>query len=110
MKTFSWRYLHKFLLILSGATTGQQVRGKRGPFIGRNAELTKEWVNLDLASVTDADLAAWIPYFVLEVRNKNGEPYPPNTLCSLVMGLQCQLRSKARPINLLTDARIFQVH
>ena len=28
--------------------------------IGRSVELTKEWVNLDLTSVTDADLAAWI--------------------------------------------------
>ena len=63
--------------------------------IGRNAESTKEWVNPDLTSVTDADLAAWIPRFVLEIENKNGEPYPPNTLDGLVMGLQRQLHSAA---------------
>ena len=28
--------------------------------IGHSAELTKEWVNPDLTSVTDAGLAAWI--------------------------------------------------
>ena len=46
---------------------------------------------------------------MLEVRNKDGEHYQPNTLYSLVMGLQRQLRG-ARCVNLLTDARFFQVH
>ena len=40
--------------------------------IGRNTEWTKEWVNPDLTSVTDTDLAAWKPRFmyVLEVRTR----------------------------------------
>ena len=53
--------------------------------IGRNAASSSEWVNPDLNSVTDTDLAVWTPRFVLEVRNKDGEHYPPNTLYSLVM-------------------------
>ena len=76
--------------------------------IGRNAASSSEWVNPDLNSVTDTDLAVWTPRFVLEVRNKDGEHYPPNTLYSLVMGLQRQLRGAARCVNLLTDARFFQ--
>ena len=40
--------------------------------IGRNAASSSEWVNPDLNSVTDADLAVWAPRFVLEVRNKDG--------------------------------------
>ena len=37
--------------------------------------LRSEWVNPDLNSVTDTDLAVWTPRFVLEVRNKDGEHY-----------------------------------
>ena len=77
--------------------------------IGRNAASSYEWVNPDLNGVTDTDLAVWTPRFVLEVRNKDGEHYLPNTLYSLVMGLQRQLRG-ARCVNLLTDAHFFQVH
>ena len=77
--------------------------------IGRNAASSSEWVNPDLNSVTDTDLTVWTPRFMLEVRNKDGEHYQPNTLYSLVMGLQRQLRG-ARCVNLLTDARFFQVH
>ena len=43
--------------------------------IGRNAASSSEWVNPDLNSVTDTDLAVWTPRFVLEVRNKDGEHY-----------------------------------
>ena len=76
--------------------------------IGRNAASLSEWVNPDLNSVTNTDLAVWTPRFVLEVRNKDGEHYPPNTLYSLVMGLQRQLRGVVRCVNLLMDARFFQ--
>ena len=38
----------------------------------------------------------WLSKFVLEVRKKNGEPYPPNTLYQLICGLQCQLREHGR--------------
>ncbi len=30
----------------------------------------------------------WIRKFVLEVRKEDGQEYPPNSLASLVMGLQ----------------------
>ena len=46
---------------------------------------------------------------MLEVRNKDGEHYPPNTLYSLVIGLQRQIHGAARCVNLLTNARFFQV-
>ena len=39
---------------------------------------------------------------------QEGEYYPSNTLYSLVMGLQHQLRGAARCVNLLTDVRFFQ--
>ena len=55
--------------------------------ISRNAALSAEWVNPNLNSVTDTDLAICTPRFVLEVQNKDGEHYAPNTLYSLVMGL-----------------------
>ena len=39
----------------------------------------------------------WLSRFVLEVRKqKDGEPYPPNTLYQLVCGLQRQLRESGR--------------
>ena len=66
-------------------------------------------MNPDLNSATDTDLAIWTPHFVLKVRNKDGEHYPPNTLYSLIMGLQRQLHGAARCVNILTDARFFQV-
>ena len=77
--------------------------------IGRSAASLAEWVNPDLNSVTATDLAVSTPRFVLEVQNKDGEHYPPNTLYSLVMGLQRQLRGAGRCVNILTDARFFQV-
>ena len=44
----------------------------------------------------------WLSRFVLEVRKKNGEPYPPNTLYQLICGLQRQLRERGR-----ADIKIF---
>ena len=77
--------------------------------ISRNAASSPKWVNPDLNSVTDTNLAVWTSRFVLEVQNKDSEHFPPNTLYSLVMGLQRQLRGAARCINILTDAHSFQV-
>ena len=38
----------------------------------------------------------WLPRFILGVRKKNGDPYPPNMLYQLICGLQRQLREHGR--------------
>ena len=45
----------------------------------------------------------WLPRFVLEIRKKNGEPYPPNSLYQIVCGLQRQLCEHGR-----ADIKLFE--
>ena len=53
--------------------------------------------------MTDTELSHWLTRFVLEVRKKNGDLYPPNTLHHIVAGLQRHLRWSGRPIDLFKD-------
>ena len=68
--------------------------------IACKAASSAKWVNQDLNSVTDMVVVVQISCFMLEVRNKDGEHYPPNTLYSL----QHQLCEAARCVNILKDA------
>ena len=53
--------------------------------------------------LTVSEMNFWLPRFVLEIRKKNGEPYPPNSLYQIVCGLQCQLREHGR-----ADIKLFE--
>ena len=41
--------------------------------------------------MTKVELAKLLPHFVLNIQNKNGDPYPPNTLYQLCCGLLRQI-------------------
>ncbi len=45
----------------------------------------------------------WLSRFVLEVRKKDREPYPPNTIYQLCCGLQRHLREHGR-----ADVKMFE--
>lgn len=57
-----------------------------------------------LPSMPVVQLSSWLTCFILEARKKNGEPYPPNTLHHIVMGLMRFLRWNGRQIDILKDA------
>ena len=38
-----------------------------------------------------------LPLFVMEARQQDGSPYPPNTLVGLLAGIQCHLRENSHP-------------
>ena len=46
---------------------------------------------------SSVDLAKLLSRFILEVRKKNGEEFPPNSLLHIVSGLQHYLRLNGRP-------------
>jgi len=46
--------------------------------------------------LTVSEMNFWLPRFVLEIRKKNREPYPPNSLYQIVCGLQRQLCEHGR--------------
>ena len=49
----------------------------------------------------------WLSRFVLEIRKKSGDPYPPESLYSLICGLQRYLRDKGRAdIKLFNDTSL----
>ena len=74
--------------------------------------MSAEHVSPDIFRLSDEELVVWMPRFVMEIRSKDGSYYPPpppNTLYSLVMGLQRLLCDGTRSINLLTDVRFHQL-
>ena len=56
-----------------------------------------------MATMSAAELSSWLTRFILEARKKNGDPYPPNTLYHIVMGLVRHLRWSGRNIDVLKD-------
>ena len=48
-------------------------------------------------------ISFWLPKFIVEVRNKKGESYPPDTLYGLCCGLQRSLKENDLLINFFTD-------
>jgi len=52
----------------------------------------------ELISATNEDLNYWLSRFIMEVRRKDGTPYPPNTLTNIMSGLQRHLREKGRNV------------
>ena len=55
------------------------------------------------SDLTLTEMNFWLSRFVLEIRKKNSEPYPPNTLYQVVSGLQRFLREHGR-----ADIKIFE--
>ena len=62
--------------------------------LARNTRLLsdEEPFSTTFCELTVSEMDFWLSRFVLEVRKKNGDPYPPNTLYQLICGLQRQLR------------------
>ena len=52
----------------------------------------KQPFSTTFCELTVSEMDFWLSRFVLEVRKRNGDPYPPNTLYQLICGLQHQLR------------------
>ena len=50
-----------------------------------------------------SEMIFWLSRFVLEVRKKDSEPYPPNSLYQIVCGLQRFLKDHGR-----ADIKIFE--
>ena len=50
-----------------------------------------------LLTIQACELNDWLCRFVLEVRRKDGKPYPPNTLHQLCCGILCYLR-EVKPV------------
>lgn len=53
-------------------------------------------ITKDLEHMDNSDLNFWLKHFVVEVRKKDGEKYPMNSIFSLVMGLMSYLRLKCK--------------
>ena len=64
--------------------------------LARNTRLLSDEqpFSVTFCDLTGSEMDFWLSRFVLEVRKKNGDPYPPNTLYQLICGLQRQLRER----------------
>ncbi len=62
----------------------------------------------DFTTLAAQDMDFWLSRFVLEIRKKGGEPYPPNSLYQICCGLLLRhLRQSNRAdVNILEDPRI----
>ena len=50
-----------------------------------------------LIELSTSELQHWFTRFILEVRKKNGDEFPPNTLHHMVCGIMRHLRWNGRP-------------
>ena len=57
-----------------------------------------------LSDLTLSEMNFWLSRYVLEIRKKDGDPYPPNTIYQLVCGLQRFLKEHGR-----ADIKIFDI-
>ena len=56
--------------------------------------------------VSDEEMDFWLSRFILEIRRKDGKPYPPNSLYQICCGLLRHLRGSGRAeVNLFEQAR-----
>lgn len=58
----------------------------------------------------DVELDFWLSRFVLEIRRQDGQPYPPQTLYSIVCGLMRYLRELHPKLNLFKDVAFAGFH
>ena len=54
---------------------------------------------ISIGEMSEDQIRYWVPRFILEVRKKNGDEYPPNTLYQMVCGLQREVQKKRPNIN-----------
>ena len=70
----------------------------------RNHRNTTTGENISpLIDLSESQLNHWLTCFILEVRKKDGSPYPPNTLHHLVAGLLRHMRENGRKEDLFKD-------
>ena len=55
-----------------------------------------------------SQLSYWLIRFVLEARKRNGEPYPPNSLHHIVMGVVRHLRWCGRSLDVMKDVEFHE--
>ena len=55
-------------------------------------------------------LSLWVCKFILEIRRKDGQCYPPNTLYGIVCGLMRKLRNVDASIDFFKDARFSSIY
>ena len=67
--------------------------------------LEGEQIPEDISQLSNARLDFWLQRFIVEIRRKDGTPYPPNTLTQIVAGLQRHLRNvcTGRQFNFFKD-------
>ena len=53
-------------------------------------------------------MSYWMTHFILEVRKKNGDPYPPNTLHHIIAGLMRHIKQAGRVIDFFKDSSFTQ--
>lgn len=58
----------------------------------------------NFADMTIDDIRFWLPKFVVEARKVNGQEYPPDSVYGLCCGLERDLRSNDREINIFSDS------
>ena len=46
------------------------------------------FIPADIQGMAENELGFWLTRFVLEIRKRNGEVYPPNTMYQLCCGIQ----------------------
>ncbi len=63
--------------------------------------------NPDLCLLTTEEMKFWLSRFVLEVRKKNGDYYPPNAIYQLIPGLQRHLHGNGHASIKLFDRTAF---
>ena len=61
-----------------------------------------------LLTMADPEMLYWMTHFILEVRKRNGEPYPPNSLYPIIAGVMCHIRHTGRAIDCFKDASFCQ--
>ena len=54
-----------------------------------------------------SEISHWLTHFILEARKKSGDPYPPNTLHHIMVGMR-HLRCSRRDIDILKDAEFHE--
>ena len=59
--------------------------------------------------MNEESLSLWVPCFILEVRNKNGNSYSPNSLYQMVCGLQRMVQEDRLHIKLFDSPGLSEI-
>ena len=80
-------------------------RGERNRRCVEENDVNLVYINKPFASMSDDEMNYCVPFFLAEIRKRNGDPYPATTLRQIVLSLQKFLELQGRHVKFISDVK-----